>query len=685
MKFDISIIVPIHQASSFIRETLCSVTSALVGLRAEVICVLDSCTDDTAEIIKRDFSSGFENFDFVVIEVELGSVAKARNVGVSSSRGEYLAFVDHDDLVASGAYIKLISHARFTGADIVRCGYSKKSHNYWTPEIPYFGRAFYSFFGIFIWNGVFRRSVIVDNNVIFKEGYGEDYQFNYEVSIVASKISWLKEVLYHWVQHDNNQHKKRTVKDFVARVELLFNHNEYFFRRDPNSFVSLYRFVTDNFYYHSSQFGLELTLADYKSSKVIQDIIDMSSFDYRDIRRYFSEGILSPPMKGDLLFSRLKTGFRNIKSRVYKKLPANFWRRSRFYIWRKFSAKKNLLLNYFKQESHSAVLDTDKEVIGFLVYDQDCISGGIISIFKLAELSRSLNSDNLVQMFSGPGNGNVSKYTRFDNEELIVGSSVLFELVAQQKIKTLHIPEVLVSWFFDEVLSIGVDCRNLHINILNQNTELMPRSDFVESLKSKCRSLTQTTAHEKYSSREYFEKFNIPLTHLSTYMSPVHYKKTSFSEKENNILISHDPHYIKDSLFSVLSSSFVGYEKVTIIGMSYANYLSLTSKSKYMITLGEGMDNYFIETVFFGGIPFTVYNSNFMPSEMADLENVCLVEDDFIDMIDRVIFKCETDVEYREYLWERNYRILSKIYDYEYHTKKLKNFYAGIYDFDTKQ
>ncbi|MFW8695870.1 hypothetical protein, partial [Mesorhizobium japonicum] len=89
-------------------------------------------------------------------------------------------------------------------------------------------------------------------------------------------------------------------------------------------------------------------------------IIDMSSFDYRDIRRYFSEGILSPPMKGDLLFSRLKTGVRNIKSRVYKKLPANFWRRSRFYIWRKFSAKKNLLLNYFKQESHSAVLDTDK-------------------------------------------------------------------------------------------------------------------------------------------------------------------------------------------------------------------------------------------------------------------------------------------------------------------------------------
>lgn len=682
MKFDISIVIPIHQASSFIKETLCSVTSALVGLKAEIICVLDNCTDDTIEIIEKDFSSAFEEFKFFVIEVELGSVAKSRNVGVNSSSGEYIAFVDHDDLVAPGAYAKLISHARFTNADIVRCGYSKKSHNYWTPEIPCFGRAFYSFFGIFIWNGIFRRSLIVDNKILFKEGYGEDYQFNYEVSIVASKISWLKEVLYHWVQHDNNQHKKRTVKDFVSRVELVFNQNEYFFKHDPNSFVSLYRFVSDNFYHHSTQFGLEATLIEYKKSKVIQAIIDMSSFDYRDVRRYFSEGFLSPPTGGDLLFSQLKTGLRALKSRIYKKLPANFWRRSGFYIRRKFSARKNLLLSYFKKENYSATFDTNKEVIGFLVYDQDCISGGIISIFKLAELSRSLNPDNLVQIFSGPGNGNVSKYTRFDNDELIVGSSVLFELIVQQQIKILHVPEVLVSWFFDRALSLGVDCRNLHVNILNQNTELMPKADFVESLKLKCRSLTQTTAHEKYSSHEYFEKFNIPLTHVSTYMSPVHYKKTSFSEKENNILISHDPHYIKDFLFSVLNSSFVGYEKVTIIGMSYAHYLSLTAKSKYMITLGEGMDNYFIETVFFGGIPFTVYNPNFMPAEMADLENVCLIEDDFIDMIDRVIFKCETDAEYRECLWGRNYKILSKIYDYEYHTKKLKNFYANIYDFE---
>lgn len=91
----ISIITPVYNASKYIEETIKSVLKQ-THHDWELILVNDCSTDDSLEIIKK-----YEQCDKRIRVIELqhnSGVAHARNTGIESSKYEYLAFLDSDDL-----------------------------------------------------------------------------------------------------------------------------------------------------------------------------------------------------------------------------------------------------------------------------------------------------------------------------------------------------------------------------------------------------------------------------------------------------------------------------------------------------------------------------------------------------------------------------------------------------------
>lgn len=90
----ISIITPAFNASAFISEMIQSVLNQTY-YNWELIIVDDGSTDNTSEIIK-----GFANKDNRIkyIYQENGRQGKARNRAIKEAKGEYLAFLDADDL-----------------------------------------------------------------------------------------------------------------------------------------------------------------------------------------------------------------------------------------------------------------------------------------------------------------------------------------------------------------------------------------------------------------------------------------------------------------------------------------------------------------------------------------------------------------------------------------------------------
>lgn len=87
----VSCIVPTHNGERYIAQTLRSILAQTYTPR-EVIVVNDGSNDRTVEI-----AESFGEPVRVVSQPQSGPAA-ARNLGIVSARGEFVAFLDHDDL-----------------------------------------------------------------------------------------------------------------------------------------------------------------------------------------------------------------------------------------------------------------------------------------------------------------------------------------------------------------------------------------------------------------------------------------------------------------------------------------------------------------------------------------------------------------------------------------------------------
>ena len=91
MKTLVSVIIPAHNSAAFIEETLDSIL-AQPHRPLEILVVDDGSTDLTPQIV-----SGYAPEVRLIRQPQSGHPA-ARNTGIRAARGEFLAFLDHDDL-----------------------------------------------------------------------------------------------------------------------------------------------------------------------------------------------------------------------------------------------------------------------------------------------------------------------------------------------------------------------------------------------------------------------------------------------------------------------------------------------------------------------------------------------------------------------------------------------------------
>jgi glycosyltransferase involved in cell wall biosynthesis len=94
---DISVIIAVLNGEKFIASAIQSVLSQITGdRRVEIVVVDDGSSDRTAEIASR-----FEHV--TVISTPNRGQSEARNTGIASATGDYLVFLDHDDLLTPGS------------------------------------------------------------------------------------------------------------------------------------------------------------------------------------------------------------------------------------------------------------------------------------------------------------------------------------------------------------------------------------------------------------------------------------------------------------------------------------------------------------------------------------------------------------------------------------------------------
>ena len=89
----VSAVIPVYNGADLVAEAIESVYSQ-TALPSEVIVVDDGSTDGTPDILRQ-----FEDQPgFRAVHKPNGGEASARNAGVQKAGGEFIAFLDHDDL-----------------------------------------------------------------------------------------------------------------------------------------------------------------------------------------------------------------------------------------------------------------------------------------------------------------------------------------------------------------------------------------------------------------------------------------------------------------------------------------------------------------------------------------------------------------------------------------------------------
>ena len=91
----ISIIIPVWNAEEFLVETINSVLNQTYK-NIEIICINDGSSDNSLKVLK-EIQKNYKD-KIIVIDQENQGGSAARNVGLDKATGDYIAFLDNDDL-----------------------------------------------------------------------------------------------------------------------------------------------------------------------------------------------------------------------------------------------------------------------------------------------------------------------------------------------------------------------------------------------------------------------------------------------------------------------------------------------------------------------------------------------------------------------------------------------------------
>ena len=116
----ISVIVPVYNVEEYLEECLESIQNQTYT-NFEVILVNDGSTDASKEICERFCR---QDSRFHLINQENKGLSGARNRGMSESHGEFITFVDSDDVLKEDMLEQLIKQVTLDDIDIVECWYT---------------------------------------------------------------------------------------------------------------------------------------------------------------------------------------------------------------------------------------------------------------------------------------------------------------------------------------------------------------------------------------------------------------------------------------------------------------------------------------------------------------------------------------------------------------------------------
>jgi CDP-glycerol glycerophosphotransferase len=231
----VSVIVPVYNVEDYLDECLDSVRGQTYE-RLEILLVDDGSTDASSALAARHASADPR---IRVIRQDNAGLGAARNTGVRHATGEFLYFVDSDDILRRDAIATMVASAQSSGSDMVvaaavRFDEEGRTRPSWADELhdrARVGIAAVDFPEIvrnnYTWNKLYRTSFWHGCNLWFREGVSyEDQPIITQLYVRASRIDVLPAVVYEWRKRSDGSsisqqtHSVQDLRDRIAAWDV---------------------------------------------------------------------------------------------------------------------------------------------------------------------------------------------------------------------------------------------------------------------------------------------------------------------------------------------------------------------------------------------------------------------------------------------------------------------------------
>lgn len=250
----VSVIFPVYNVEKFVADSIGSILEQSYP-ELEVIVIDDCGTDHSMAVVDR-LTKGRINVRTIHHEVNRG-LSIARNTGLDAARGEWIFFMDSDDLLDKDCISVLVSSAeRYPDAEMIIGQYDE----FLPGEAPHPAR-WRQQAGVYrgdvigpyveekipatVWNKLVRRDFLLNNHVLFVERLvHEDALWSAQVACLAHNVIVSDVVTYHYLQRSGSLDKKKDANYHAMHYNQVYCLlSEFIFERGLQQDKRLFCFI----------------------------------------------------------------------------------------------------------------------------------------------------------------------------------------------------------------------------------------------------------------------------------------------------------------------------------------------------------------------------------------------------------------------------------------------------------
>lgn len=231
----VTIVIPAYNAERYLSDCLKSVQAQSYA-NLEILIIDDGSSDNTEQIC-RDFAEGDSRI--VLLRQKNSGVSSARNNGIRNASGEYIQFLDADDMLKPNAISCLVDCMARTPADAVSFGYCafndaneiaalrksrvnsadcKLLNRHSALECIHYGQISNN-----VWALFFNRDFLIRHDLRFNTDipFGEDILFIYQAASVADHFALLSDQLYLYRNNVKGATHRHSIEFAQSDLEVI--------------------------------------------------------------------------------------------------------------------------------------------------------------------------------------------------------------------------------------------------------------------------------------------------------------------------------------------------------------------------------------------------------------------------------------------------------------------------------